>query len=154
MRSICIARKPIGTTVASAVVDHGVGALNVAGCRIPGIDPANAKRLGRDYTTDQTRFGDARFGQKTHAVVGGSLDGRWPSNVVLTPEAASDLNAQSGMTGGGGRRVNADETFHEDGAVHEGYRRKNRSSLVINVVGTVRTFGDEGGASRFFRVIS
>ena len=81
---ICLARKPMDGTVAENVLRWGVGALNIDGCRIEGIDPANAKRIGRDYTDDDTNFGGGHVGQKTRAVVGGSLAGRWPANVVLS----------------------------------------------------------------------
>ncbi len=79
---IVLARKPLQGTVAANVLAHGTGALNIDGCRIEGIDPANAKRIGRDYTDDDTNFGGGHVGQKTRAVVGGSLAGRWPANVV------------------------------------------------------------------------
>ena len=75
---------PQPLTVAANVLAHGTGALNIDGCRIEGIDPANAKRIGRDYTDDDTNFGGGHVGQKTRAVVGGSLAGRWPANVLLS----------------------------------------------------------------------
>ena len=79
---IVFARKPLDGTVSANVLAHGTGALNIDACRIEGIDPANAKRIGRDYTDDDTNFGGGHVGQKTRAVVGGSLAGRWPANVV------------------------------------------------------------------------
>lgn len=87
MKIVTIARKPIKGSATQNCLDHGCGALNIDGCRIAGIDPANAKRLGRDYTTEDAHFGDAHFGQKTRAVVGGNLAGRWPSNLVLQHKA-------------------------------------------------------------------
>jgi hypothetical protein len=80
---IHVLRKPLSEgTVASNVVKHRTGGLNIDASRISGIDPANAKRIGRNYTTPDTYF-VSKVGQKTHAVVGGSLKGRWPANLIL-----------------------------------------------------------------------
>lgn len=61
---ITLARKPLTGTVAANVEQHGTGALNIDGCRI------------------------APSGQRPSFT-----PGRWPSNVVLDPEAAAMLDA-------------------------------------------------------------
>ena len=83
-RPICVARKPLEGTVAANVLKHGTGGINVDGCRVAGIDPANAKRLGKDYTTTETNFGGGQVQQIKAAIVGGNLKGRWPANVILS----------------------------------------------------------------------
>lgn len=79
---IILARKPLIGTVAANVLEHGTGGINIDGCRVPGIDPANAKRLGRNYTSEQTNFGGGQVNQIKAAVVGGNLSGRWPANLI------------------------------------------------------------------------
>ena len=92
----------------------GVRALGIDECRIEGrLDPANVKRLGRDYTTDNTNFGEsARMGQKTHAVVGGSPAGRWPANLLL--ECTCEETRE--RTAGKGAYVQPRPTTGADGA--------------------------------------
>lgn len=48
---ICMARKPLAGTVAANVLEHGTGALNIDGCRIPSepmppCDPTRRRRAG------------------------------------------------------------------------------------------------------------
>lgn len=76
------------------------------------------------------------------------IGGRWPANIILHHNAVSKLETQSGLVGGGSLRVNSDESSSN---THEGYRRKNRSMFSISLRGSVRTRGDRGTASRFFK---
>lgn len=92
---IILARKPLVGTVAANVQAHGTGALNVDGCRIEGGDPANLKRLGRSYGD----VASETFRQVKHAVVGGSVLGRWPANLCLDEYAAAMLDEQSDSGG-------------------------------------------------------
>ncbi len=97
---IILARKPLSEkTVAANVLKHGTGALNIDGCRVPGIDPANAKRLGKKYTDNKS----TTFGQVKAAVVGGNVKGRWPANVVLSHHSECvqyGTKKVKGITGG------------------------------------------------------
>ena len=74
---ICLARKPIEGTVAANVLAHGVGALNIDGCRVEstevwaGRDLPNAK--------DGVTWGgtlNASSSSSSHPL------GRWPANIV------------------------------------------------------------------------
>ena len=137
-------RVAAGSTVAANVLAHGTGALNVDGCRIEGIDPANAKRLGRVYGDDEsTNFGDsAPMGQVTVARVGGNAAGRWPANVVLDPAAAAELDRQSAG-------------LHSAGFAQTGGDTRNGDASMFgigNATDSQVRFGDTGGASRFFYV--
>ena len=67
MRSIVLARKPTGHTVAETIVSHGVGALNVDATRIHG-PPSSGGAIS----------GSTALGQGSK--------GRWPSNLVLQHE--------------------------------------------------------------------
>jgi len=147
-----VARKPCdrGSTTANVLV-RGCGALNIGGTRIPGEPWTRSTE-----TIEDIRGGRYGTASKDRIETGSRempVGRRWPANVVLCATVCAEIDRQSGLGGGGQMRVNQEETRHEDGVVHEGYRRRNRSSLLINTPGTVRTFGDAGGASRFFKVV-
>lgn len=79
---ICLARKPSSFTVARNVLEHGVGALNIDGCRI-GIDPAlDDPRLGGNGTRGTGAMAKNAHGDFAGAVVSSSALGRWPANVL------------------------------------------------------------------------
>jgi hypothetical protein len=76
--SIVLARKPLDGTVAANVTRHGTGALNIDGCRTPGI-----KALLHDVNSDErnnpilhtrSRSGSGEM----------TSEGRWPTNMVFT----------------------------------------------------------------------
>lgn len=70
---ICMARKPLVGTVAANVLAHGVGALNIGGCRVDG--PGGVKwetPRGGIWTTDTSA---------TAILVQNDL-GRWPANLI------------------------------------------------------------------------
>ena len=74
-----LARKPLDGTVAENVLAHGVGALNVDGCRVEsGARPLRESTgTGRQYETFNAGANGSR-------AVGETTLGRWPSNVVLS----------------------------------------------------------------------
>lgn len=154
MRVVTVTRKPGSeSSTTENIVLHGCGALSIDACRIGTSDKMSFSRAS-PYQDEQGHQGRTWNPSSTPGMAREQHSaGRWPANVVLTAETADEINLQSGMVEGGQMRVNQQETRHEDGVVHEGYRRKNRSSLLINTPGTVRTFGDAGGASRFFKVV-
>jgi site-specific DNA-methyltransferase (adenine-specific) len=85
---IIMARKPFTSTVAANVLKHGTGAINVDGCRVPGVLNGNPNRFSK------TNGGS--FAAFTNAPVV-RAEGRWPANVLhdgsdevtgLMPDAA------------------------------------------------------------------
>lgn len=86
---IVMARKPLAGTVAANVLEHGVGALNIDGCRIEGqpeptrFDPAKHSHVG--WRMDAT---GAEIAERAHP------SGRWPANTVLDEQAAAILDEQ------------------------------------------------------------
>lgn len=80
---IVLARKPLVGTVAENVLQHGVGGLNINGCRI-----------GTEVLPEQ-RAGEAKLGtfDRTDMVTPERV-GRWPSNVLLDEAAAEHLDQQ------------------------------------------------------------
>lgn len=137
-----LARKPLAGTVAENVLTHGVGALNVDGCRVEsGARPLFSRTANEsDSATYSARGGAACVGETTL--------GRWPSNAVLShAETCGDecdeacpvreLDRQSGVTKSSAQPRRTSGT--------QGYR-KNGTEFVTG------GHDDEGGASRFFPV--
>lgn len=134
---IVLARKPLGGTVASNVLKHGTGALNVDACRIAGAKGDGNWR----GTTDRVR-GDDLTGYEggwNDQVAGEQNDaGRWPANVMLDPEAGAMLDEQAPDTGGGG---------FCGGGIGDGMVYGDPGSGQTRMTGRVDA---NGGASRFY----
>lgn len=149
---IIIARKPLIGTVATNVLNHGTGALNIDGCRIAceGGSPAAARRAGTAPMSGKTAKdsnAEGRIGRRGSPAVyqaerPSEQLGRWPANLVLDEEAAALLDAQTDVL--------------KSGLMRPGQPR--RKSLGKGGYGgglggecvTLGTYGDSGGASRFF----
>jgi site-specific DNA-methyltransferase (adenine-specific) len=87
---ICVARKPLSEkSVAENVLKWGTGGINIDGCRVSGIDEANAKRLGKSYKSENSNLGNSynlsneKYKDNITVKVGGSLEGRFPANIIL-----------------------------------------------------------------------
>jgi site-specific DNA-methyltransferase (adenine-specific) len=88
---ICMARKPLVGTVASNVLTHGTGALNIDGCRVAWrseVDAAAAAAAtgfaasrANGTATQSTSMGkESRGGGNTYHP--DQLSGRWPANLI------------------------------------------------------------------------
>jgi len=78
---IIIARKPLEGTVADNVLTHGVGAINVDGCRVPS-DEQHRQKCASVVGLDSNRNGDCYGewgGKRTDSY---SPAGRWPANIL------------------------------------------------------------------------
>lgn len=131
---IIVARKPLAGTVAANVLVHGTGAINIDACRVPSSESTRRKRT----TTDFGMVNDD--GWVPTPGENGSDSGRFPSNVLLDESQAAALDAQTGVLSSGTMRA--------------GTRRQSRGGEIYgkdaeNVV-SGDTYGDSGGASRFF----
>lgn len=127
---IVLARKPLTGTVAANVLEHGTGALNIDGCRIGDNGGGWGGGGSALFEGGLSRVGgDARPTQ-----------GRWPANVLLSEEAAADLDAQSGYS-------------KSPKKVTRGASRSGNSGLgQLGRQEDVPCYDDDGGASRFFYV--
>ena len=137
---IVVGRKPLAGTVAANVQQHGTGALNIAGCRVPmsAEDAAavSAKHAGTDVAAYQRPPGASLHlsvdPMPLHAARAHDA-GRWPTNVVLDDTAADDLDRQSGTS-----------------TSRAGVPRAGASGDGWGMTKTGREYTDSGGASRFF----
>jgi DNA modification methylase len=81
---IILARKPFpGRTVAGNVLEHGTGAINIDGCRIPLSAGEDLQRENGDAATWGTYGNGPNNSAKAQAL------GRWPANIIHdgSPEA-------------------------------------------------------------------
>jgi DNA modification methylase len=135
---IVMARKPLAGTVASNVLEHGTGALNIDGCRVT---------AGTDYSDLQvTQGGATRFtqdganhGRSTTFKPGA---GRWPANVIH--DGSDEVLAAFPKAPGQAGTVTGNEPTGNgfSGAVYSGGMKAGRAAM--------QPRGDTGSAARFF----
>jgi site-specific DNA-methyltransferase (adenine-specific) len=142
---IVMARKPIEGTVAENTLQYGVGGLNIDATRVT-VDDMD------DYAFNMA--GNERVKAKEEGELTGMYEGgwkvdktpkelpagRWPANVIMDEEAGKILDKQSGnkkSSKRGSKYNKPTEHTNTYTPVASDYRDDN-------------TYGDEGGASRFF----
>lgn len=147
---IFLARKPLESTVARNVLAHGVGGLNIDGCRIDngGVDTRRNARGGDNGLNGESTF-KIRERRAEDQV---QHSGRFPANVILSHNEGCDtevcergcpvaeLDAQSGNLKSPGtytRGADVGAGLYDGGVV------KTSGDTAVN-------YGDSGGASRFF----
>ena len=129
---IIVAMKPLDGTFAHNAEAYGVAGLNIDGGRIG----TNEKM---SYSSSKQE-GVTKFGTGTTEQ---NPQGRWPANLVLDEEAATMLDEQTGILQSG--KI---EKYHNigkaDGNLHNYGIYGDRKGLPSE------SYGDSGGASRFF----
>ena len=132
---IVLAQKPRDGTFVNNVLTHGVGGLNIDGCRINynGEVPNAGGRAnhGRGDGYGYKAMGDT---------IAPNTDGRFPANLILDEEAGRMLDEQSGTT----KSVKAKMKTGWVAGVYSPKRLLNPDFI------TTRGHADKGGASRFF----
>lgn len=149
---VIVARKPLAGTVAANVLTHGTGALNIDACRVEG-DPRPLM-----VRTETQVAASSMSGTSTGATSSGELTtaGRWPANLVLThhPDCGdrcapgchvAELDQQSGQLTSG--KMMPTHTTAGAGGRPSAYGADSPGGFV-----TMETYGDTGGASRFYPV--
>lgn len=140
---IVVARKPLAGTVSANVLEHGTGALNIDACRVgdevrhasfTSFAPASGNRLGAPGTQEARRGTQGEPKEYT---------GRWPTNVVLDEHQAAALDRQTGVLHSGTMRAGTERQPRAGGTI---YGADTRTFAPAD------TYGDSGGASRFFPV--
>lgn len=130
---IIVARKPLIGTVADNVQAHGVGALNVEGCRVGTYGGTQKVRSAEKCRTDSVGgYLNAKAGQPINA-------GRWPANLIHDgSEEVVSLFPDVGLSSGGTKscRIGTGRVYDKPFNVHPG---PNNGGL-----------GDSGSAARFF----
>lgn len=138
---IVMAQKPLAGTVEQNIADWGTGGLNIDECRVEyrnAADEAETKAKNA-----HGRFGTRHGGNDVFGNFGDELredynpPGRWPSNTLLSPEAADALDAAYPTT--------------------KSRAGKPRSGKAGDGWGTTKSgteHNDIGGPSRFFPLIA
>lgn len=147
---VVVARKPLVGTVADNVQQHGTGALNIDGCR---LQRASSDISGWSQSGSRASENRAMSGGNYERDPKPDSAGRWPPNILLshTPEcdetcaedcAVAEMDRQSGTLKSG---VHA--------AHHQRHAAGGNGRTLGSMVGvTGQSYGDSGGASRFFPV--
>lgn len=136
---IIVAMKPLDGTFAANAERWGVAGLNIDGGRIGTKDNLD----GGAYS--KGKQSDGEWGTM-HNYTGGEYEqpqGRWPANLILDEESVKMLDEQAGKK--------------KSGFMSAGTKRLMSSNPNKNTYGTFKpdtvkndTYGDSGGASRFF----
>jgi hypothetical protein len=138
---VTVARKPCGGPVATSCLARGTGALNVGACRV-GAEERSYKGSGRNLLK-LVNHGPGDTGIGTWDGHGSDqvfeVNGRWPSNLVLSSKTADLLDKVP--TSRTGARVDQDWPPVPQGLL--GWARGAGAPEYL----------DTGGASRFFRVV-
>jgi DNA modification methylase len=139
VEAIVMARKPLSEkTVAKNVLLHGTGGINVDACRINPGEPVPGGG-GLKGGSDTRHEGWKRESHTENVATEPHTAGRWPSNVLLSEEAAAELDLQTGTLKSGSRKAMKTAPDEERAA----YGRFNGTDAPAIT-------GNEGGASRFF----
>lgn len=134
---IVMARKPFKGTVAANVLEHGTGAINIDACRISAGEGDDLHRARIGGFSDSAIYGTSNgYGMQA------APSGRWPANVILDEHMAGVLDEQTADLKGG-VSVNRNRDGGQRTGGFEGGWRKPTEDV---------TYGDSGGASRFFYV--
>jgi hypothetical protein len=81
---VALGRLPLGGTVAENVLRHGVGALNIANCRVPidvKADASQLRTINRNIRGGGDGWGLSTVESTRPQVV--KEEGRWPANVIV-----------------------------------------------------------------------
>lgn len=133
---IILARKPLVGTVAQNVLAHGVGGLNIDASRVGSevrVNPA-AGNVPGGASLNMSAKGMPVDADPTIAA------GRFPANVLLDEHAATEMDKQSGVLKSG------------VGTIGAGKGRADNASSIASTGKIASSYGDSGGASRFFPV--
>ena len=136
---VVVARKPLAGTVASNVLAHGTGALNVDATRV-GTNAGWSYPNGAGGNGFHGGVGRSPDGTRTAPVVAAA--GRWPANVILDESQAAELDRQSGVLTSG-----ANPTRRGSDKFRDAYGDFTGQAECEPARGA-----DSGGASRFFYV--
>ena len=137
---IVLAMKPLDGTQAHNALTWGVAGMNIDAARI-GENPGYKYNADRNGTTFHGQQGERikQSAAKKGSQFIESTKGRWPANLLLDEEAAAQLDEQTGTLTSGSNNV---RTKPGDG-YHGGMG--NAGDVQVS-------YGDSGGASRFFYV--
>lgn len=158
MRMLHVLRKPLSEgTVASNVLKHGTGGLNIDASRIdsPGetiTTHSQSKKAANTRTIFDAGTEKGWAGIDTNQTEGQKL-GRWPANVIL--QHLDGCRCEVCEPGCPVARLDADSLaggMPSPGSSRSAKREAGKTGM-FPMDGDGHRFGDRGGASRFFKQI-
>lgn len=138
LEPIYLGQKPFSEkTGAANLLKHGVGAVNIDGCRVPSDEVITNHSRGSESAVSKGKYGDSKA-QETHQTAGQSL-GRHPANLLLdgSPEVVAMFPDSKGQLAKASTNEATRETQNVYGAMAHGS-------------GGQEPRGDSGSAARFF----
>jgi DNA modification methylase len=139
---IVMARKPLSEkTVGNNVLEWGTGGINIDGCRIGTDETITNHSRSAESAISKGKYGDSSE-QETHQTEG-QLLGRFPANIIFDEEAGEMLDEQTGILNSGFMKAGTARLM-SDNPNKNTYGKWNPDTVAND------TYGDSGGASRFF----
>jgi DNA modification methylase len=163
---IVVARKPLIGTVAANLAAHGVGALNIDGCRVPTDDSlggdqspvTKTKTDGWDRPWMQDEVAKSNHAERVNANVAKAESlGRWPANIIHdgSDEVLAAFPNAPGQLADEGRSAPSAKTSNVFGAMKR-QREPSQDDPNEGTVGFKMKPGarraDSGSAARFFKM--
>ena len=131
---IVMARKPLDGTVAQNVLKHGVGGINIDGCRV-GTEMITTNGKGN-------MSGSTPIVPQNKDFIGESHYGRFPANVIH--DGSDEVVSLFPYTESG--KMTSQHQRHTDGSPNGIYGKFDKEHPLSD------TYGDSGSASRFFYI--
>ena len=157
---ITLLRKPLEGSVADNVLSHGCGAINIDATRVKG----KPWKCGTQTDIRSGGFGSKRpsDGNILKKNIEGGFNGRWPANFILTHRESCELEGEDWacVEGCPVRELDRQSGHQKSGIAGSksrawGVAGKGQLSSTESGVGWKaygsEGYGDEGGASRFFK---
>lgn len=139
LEPITVARKPLIGTVAANVLQHGTGALNIDGCRVPTNGEVTGGSGGRTINTPENVGAAIVIGRSGGN--GGNVtpdSGRWPANLIH--DGSDEVVAQFPASAGASAPVKGNEISRASVGRVTGERDRVPGAF----------HADTGSAARFF----
>lgn len=139
---IVVARKPFKGGTGKNVVEHGTGAINIDGCRVPyEAGGSKASNPSLRETVKGGNGGRIIATEEQSREMTPNEGGRFPANLILDEQAAALLDEQSGQRRSSGH-------YAQGGQGSKG--ESQRATSIFAPETSTTTYDDRGGASRFF----
>jgi site-specific DNA-methyltransferase (adenine-specific) len=123
-------------TVGNNVLEWGTGGINIDGCRISHNEPIRVKKAQEGGNKVYGQSG--RYEDTTEL----KPEGRFPANIIFDEEAGKLLDEQTGLLTSGFMKAGTTRKMSESNVNTYGHYDSDTSYR--------DTYGDSGGASRFF----
>jgi DNA modification methylase len=139
---VVMARKPVSEkTIVDNVLKWGTGGINIDESRIPTNETISNHSRSAESAVSKGKYGDSSE-QGTHQTEGQKL-GRFPANLIFDEEAGKMLDEQSGIRSSGFMKAGTPRLMSDN--PNKNTYGNWKPDTVLN-----DTYGDTGGASRFF----